>query len=237
MALPPCDWYVDANNGNDGRGGRSPGDPLQTLAGVNAHLNQITAGQKIGFARGGTYAGETWPDKPVTLQAYGFGAMPILDNTAGQPEPAVYVNASITIDGLHLKGGTASGRAIQVGQDNVTVTVRNCLLEAANIVYSGNANVTFVLDGNTFTAQGIGFYINGAAPSFVAQGNTFSSAPAGDNLYFFANQGFGTIDSDYNTFNPAGTIIRFRGPWDGTHHWTLAEWQAAGHDVHSTLIG
>ncbi|WP_447587409.1 right-handed parallel beta-helix repeat-containing protein [Microbacterium lacticum] len=78
----PNTFYVDSVNGSDAAAGTSASTAWKSLAPVNAHT--FTAGDSILLARGGTWTGQLSPQgsgtasAPVTISAYGTGALPHL---------------------------------------------------------------------------------------------------------------------------------------------------------------
>jgi hypothetical protein len=76
--LPAFDWYVDSVNGLDANAGTSQDAPLQTIAALLGKT--ITAGQRIGLAKGSTWREElVVPAASITVAAYGTGNRPLLD--------------------------------------------------------------------------------------------------------------------------------------------------------------
>ena len=75
-------FYVDAVNGSDENGGRSEDRAWRSLEKVNAA--ELRPGDTVLFRRGGTWNGgivlrsSGRPGKPITFDAYGAGAKPIL---------------------------------------------------------------------------------------------------------------------------------------------------------------
>jgi len=74
---PGPKWYVNSITGNDTNSGRSAGAALRTIAALSP---KIAAGDSVGLARGSHFR-ETFtvPQNNVTVEAYGSGALPILD--------------------------------------------------------------------------------------------------------------------------------------------------------------
>jgi len=82
----PTAYYVDSVNGSDAAAGTSPATAWKSLAPVNAHT--FVAGDSILLARGGTWTGQLAPQgsgtasAPITVSAYGSGALPHLSGAS-----------------------------------------------------------------------------------------------------------------------------------------------------------
>ncbi len=74
-------WYVDSVNGDDANTGRSPSQAFATLGAVPT----LTAGQKVGLARGSVFRGQGFNILQVAnckFAAYGTGNKPVVDCSA-----------------------------------------------------------------------------------------------------------------------------------------------------------
>ena len=137
--------------------------------------------------------------------------------------------ATVLIDGCTISNPGHNAIQLDKFDAPATITIQNSTLTAGTAFYSANNSCSLDLLGNTFNCTGFTFYFNGTGIVLASSGNTFD----GSDLYYYFDKGFGSVDSDYNTFAAPGTNVRFRGPWETA--WTFAEWQAAGRDVHSTI--
>lgn len=111
MIGPPINlYYVDVTGGNDGNGGRSPGDAWQTLGKVNG--TAFVAGDFCLFKRGETWRGELEPTnggsagRHVVFDAYGTGANPIISGarlvTIWTPTVGDEFSAALAFDPGHV---------------------------------------------------------------------------------------------------------------------------------------
>ena len=106
-------YFIDCADGNDHNDGTSPGAAWRSLEKVNA--TRFTPGDGIFFKRGTTCEGSLWPKgsgeagKPITLAAYGKGALPIIK--AGDNEQALklYDQQYWHIQELETSGGKRYG--------------------------------------------------------------------------------------------------------------------------------
>ena len=113
-------FYVDATGGDDGDDG-TIGTPWQTLSKVLG--TQMSPGDTVYFKRGETWTEhDLWSAKhsgtagtPVTWDAYGSGAKPIIDGTGGT-DYIIYMDVSgatnkgdLTFKNLDFRNGTLRG--------------------------------------------------------------------------------------------------------------------------------
>ncbi|MGI6206842.1 MAG: hypothetical protein ACOYEW_01400 [Anaerolineae bacterium] len=101
-----ANYFVDANNGDDGNSGTSPDQPWRTLARLAAA--ELRPGDVVHFARGarwdeGLVVDEGGsPEQPIVFRAYGDGRAPVF-RSPGPPTfaPSIEVRASwVTLEGL-----------------------------------------------------------------------------------------------------------------------------------------
>ena len=191
-------YYVNCAASSNGTG--TSASPWNTLSSPNAHA--FVAGDNIYFNRGTTCDGEFSPSgsgtssSPITVSAYGSGAIPIID---GQSNSAVFAltNQSYwTIENLELLHGVYYG--LDVYADNNTAingiyvtdvtatgathtsTSRNdsgeiyIVADAADSATVSNSGVYGAWAGNTKVSEGI----------YISAGNYLSMTGAkGSNIY------------------------------------------------------
>jgi hypothetical protein len=114
--------YFVSPSGSDSSAGTSTGAAWKTLAKARSALagGQVHAGDRVLFARGGTWSEELVfpsgvngaPGNPITIGNYGSGALPVIDggSTRATCFSAVYTSVSyITIDGFECRNTTLYG--------------------------------------------------------------------------------------------------------------------------------
>jgi hypothetical protein len=77
--FPQFDWHVDSENGSDAYDGRTRATAFATIGKLNSVL---ASGDRVGLARGSYWReqlGTSASISGVTVEAYGFGPMPVLD--------------------------------------------------------------------------------------------------------------------------------------------------------------
>jgi hypothetical protein len=96
-------YYVDNTSGSDSNSGTSSGSPWKTLTKVNN--TAFSAGDVINFKRGSTWTGTTLvidsignASTPVTYQAYGTGAAPIIQRSSTPPTSGFTESITVTGD-------------------------------------------------------------------------------------------------------------------------------------------
>jgi len=119
-------YYVDSRTGSDSNPGTSADRPWQSLAPVEAH--HFLPGDVINLARGSTWTGGLFIDdsgvegSPITFQAYGEGAAPILRNP-GTWTTAVTIEANwVVLSGVMVRDAYEYGIRIAAGADHNTIT-------------------------------------------------------------------------------------------------------------------
>jgi Right handed beta helix region len=104
-------YYVNCSAGSNGSGTQS--SPWNTLASVNAHT--FGAGDSILFDRGTTCSGSLNPPgsgssgSPITIDAYGTGALPIISAGSNQYAIKLSNQSYWTIQDIETTGGTTYG--------------------------------------------------------------------------------------------------------------------------------
>jgi hypothetical protein len=121
-------YYVDSAAGSDSNAGTSPDQAWKTLAPVNSHTFQ--PGDVINLARGSTFSGglrinsSGQSGSPITVQAYGSGAKPVLTNS-GQYSRSLEINGSwVVVTGLMLRDADEFG--VRIGENATNDVVRDC---------------------------------------------------------------------------------------------------------------
>jgi hypothetical protein len=125
------DYYYDATLGNNANSGHEDA-PLQTMANLNART--LKPGDRVFFKRGETWSGVTYTPtdsgaagRPITYDAYGSGALPVIIGTG-----SYCINCSK--DYIHIKNIDINGNGAVVyglalgGHDNVVdgCVARSC---------------------------------------------------------------------------------------------------------------
>jgi len=104
-------YYVDCAAASNGNG--SQASPWNNLTSVNAQV--FGPGASILFKRGTTCAGQLWPKgsgdstAAITLDAYGSGALPIINGGTNQATIKLYDQQYWHIQNLDVTGGTDYG--------------------------------------------------------------------------------------------------------------------------------
>ncbi len=74
-------YYISEKNGDDNNSGKSPDDPVKTIAGLYSKLRFPGKGTAFLFERGGTYRGQINAMTGITIGSYGEGAKPVLSGS------------------------------------------------------------------------------------------------------------------------------------------------------------
>lgn len=119
-ALFGADYYVDCAAGADSNPGTSPNSAWKTLEKVNT--TELGPGDSVRFQRGTTCAGMLAPrgsgaaGRPITIGAYGTGALPVID--AGENKAAVHLadQAFIELSQIEASGGNPHGILVSSSQ-------------------------------------------------------------------------------------------------------------------------
>jgi hypothetical protein len=104
-------YYVDCSAGSNGTGTQS--SPWNNLATVNA--TTFGSGDSILFKRGTTCSGALWPKgsgasgSPITADAYGTGALPIINGGANQYALQLSDQEYWKVQNMEFTGGTRYG--------------------------------------------------------------------------------------------------------------------------------
>jgi hypothetical protein len=104
-------YYVDCSAGTNGDGSQS--SPWNNLASVNA--TTFSAGDSILLKRGTTCSGQLWPKgsgasgSPITIGAYGTGALPIVSGGSSQGTIKLYNQEYWEIEDVETTGGDPWG--------------------------------------------------------------------------------------------------------------------------------
>ena len=112
-------YYIDCANGNDANNGTSPSTPWKSISKVNN--TTFAPGQSILFKRGVTCSGSLRPKgsgtagSPITIGAYGTGALPIINGGSSGAAIKLYNQEYWHIQTVETTGGTRFG--INIGGD------------------------------------------------------------------------------------------------------------------------
>lgn len=116
-------YYVSA-------GTTTPAATHATIAAVNADAG-ITSGDTVYFNRGETFNDATLAtDAGVTYDAYGSGALPIIDGLNGTRGCVTNTTANTTVNNLELKGGL---RCLEIQGTNANFTSNNLVLRGSTV--------------------------------------------------------------------------------------------------------
>lgn len=181
------EFYVDCRDGDDSHSGTSPSEAWGSLEKINEA--RFSPGDSILFRRGTRCSGmlsphgSGFPDKPVTVAAYGLGALPIIDGSGYGAAVRLFNQECWNLKNLEITGGDPYGiyisgdegtlrhfRISDVVVHNVTGKVdtkRSGLIA----VVAGSHGQTFedvVIDGATCfkTTQWAGIVVDGGATSY-----------------------------------------------------------------------
>lgn len=138
-------YYIDATGGSDSANGTSTATAWKTLGHATNATYQL--GDTVLLKRGETWNETfTFPTNSLTLDAYGTGALPILDEQ-GVRRFGVYVTGvSNTITrNLYIKNGGGSGTGANWQMDTGTNTLTDCVLDHHedddNVAINGGAGI------------------------------------------------------------------------------------------------
>jgi hypothetical protein len=104
-------YYVDCSAGSNGNGSQS--SPWNNLGTVNG--TTFSAGDSILFQRGTTCSGQLWPKgsgasgSPITIGAYGSGALPIINGGSNTSAIKIYNQEYWEIQDIETTGGAPWG--------------------------------------------------------------------------------------------------------------------------------
>ena len=108
----PFTYYVSPG-GSDSNSGLSPDAAWATVTRVNAQ--PLNPGERVLFARGGHFSGSLRPlgsgsaDAPITISAYGSGALPVIDGGGQEEALRLFNQEHWVVDSLDLTGGQQYG--------------------------------------------------------------------------------------------------------------------------------
>jgi hypothetical protein len=114
--------YFVSPSGNDSNSGLSSSQAWQSISRVNQQL--FGPGDSILFERGGRYVGSLQPqgsgsqDLPISLGAYGGGALPVIDGTGHESAVMLFNQQYWRIDSLDLTGSQRFGVFISGNMTN-----------------------------------------------------------------------------------------------------------------------
>lgn len=173
LVAPPANaaattYYVDSANGNDSAAGTSPATAWKSFTPVNAHT--FSGGDNILLSRGGSWTGQLSPrgsgtaGAPITISAYGAGALPKISGASVATGGAVQLQNQSwwTIQNLDVSNnsGTDNFGDPTAGTPRSGILVRNTVGNTLQrgIVIRGNV----VSDVNgCFNCDGIDAHDNG----------------------------------------------------------------------------
>lgn len=217
-------YYVNCSASSNGTG--TEGNPWNTLSSPNAHT--FVAGDILYFMRGTTCDGELQPhgsgssSAPITVNAYGSGAQPIINggtsNTAAFAllnqsywtienialEQGVYhgidieANSNTAITGITIANVTATGATYvsQVRGDSGEITVNADGTDSATV---SNVSITGANVGNSTVSDGI--YVNAGNTQSMTGVKGSSITVQNSNVYNVYGDGLLVIDANNVTIN------------------------------------
>jgi len=170
-------YYIDCSKASNGSGTQS--NPWNGLASPNEHT--FVAGDKIYLKRGTTCSGIFEPSgsgsstAPITVNAYGSGALPIINGGSANWTDFYLWNQSYwTVENIELLGGEYWGINIEAA-GNATVsgiTITNVVATGATVVSENRGDsgeISVAADGSDSST------ISNVAISGVTAGNTTAS--------------------------------------------------------------
>lgn len=148
-----------------------------------------------------------------------------------------------TIDGgTHVISGSDSNQVVFIDSAGTTVNIQNCTFTAdrpnqeALIYATADATINFTDNAFAITATTGAYRVvlySASVIDFTADGNTYTLADAvTDPQAVRLTNASSTVVSDNNTFSHA----QIRNTLGGTTYSTVADWQAAGYDLNSTVL-
>jgi hypothetical protein len=174
-------YYVDCAAGDDGASGREPSAAWRTLERINRA--EFAPGDSILLKRGAACGGELAPKgsgaagNPITLGAYGSGAMPVV-NAAGR-EAAIKLTDQHDweIRGIEATGSTEYGVHVS-GAGVARIRVADCVIHGVNSTSKMSAKTSglVVIDGELedVVVDGVTAYDTNRWAGIILQGRRAS---------------------------------------------------------------
>ncbi|MFC8850072.1 MULTISPECIES: right-handed parallel beta-helix repeat-containing protein [unclassified Micromonospora] len=170
-------YYVNSVSGNDAAAGTGPATAWKTLSKVNS--TTFAAGDTVLFARGRSWAGQLAPKgsgsatAPITISAYGTGALPRFDghSLAGGAVVSLQNQSYWTIQNLDIVSDSGADNFGSLTVDGVAragIQVRNTV---ANSTVRGiviRSNTVHDVNG-CFHCTGIDAHVNGGIVADTTQ--------------------------------------------------------------------
>ena len=198
--------------------------PCQTVA----HLNGLTlqSGASIFLNKGDTFGGGIIiKTGPVTIDAYGSGAAPVISSGNSAPCVSAYDVPSVTVQNITCTGGgnttnTTNGIEVENDQGGNTKLAGPTINNVTMTGYGGNGIVVY-------GATGASGYNNTTITNNVVHdttGNQIDRAACIDVLAFPANYGNGTTNPSFNNVTITGNLVynctgKEGGQGPGGGHW------------------
>lgn len=151
-------YYFSSQTGNDNTGNGTQGNPYASITKLNTIVGSLTAGDNVYFERGSTFYGTiNTPNagttgNPVTFQAYGSGAKPIItgavhlqswtETFAGSKLWESPINSGNNLDMVTINGVmTPMGRTPNTGS-YFTIQSRTALVDGGTTVLGKTGSIT-----------------------------------------------------------------------------------------------
>lgn len=216
-------YYVDAINGNDTWQGTLPdaqldNGPWRSVDRVNAAASVLKPGDTVAFMRGQTWnqmlnvpsAGA--PGNPITFDAYGEGAKPVIDVMGVYGQAFLSYRSYITVQNLAFKNASNTVVAFAPVNGSKEITLKDIDVEYDPETTVGNNGISFAKGGRGIHLSGVrvinaknnGIIFLGSATDNISDVVVENSVVLGSG----ANDCF-TVHEDAS-FNPAGSNFIFR---------------------------
>lgn len=161
-------YYVDAAGGNDAAAGTSPETAWQTLG--KASGVTFGPGDRLLLKRGGTYQGgfttrgSGTAQAPVTVSAYGEGALPVITGSSANGMFYIEQVSNWVVENLEFTAPSGRG-AIRVyacgGVNTENITIRNCVIHDISPSYKSDSNCAVYIDNDKGSARVKGLHLDG----------------------------------------------------------------------------
>jgi hypothetical protein len=207
-SVPSFDWYVNSVGGNDANTGKSQGQALQTITTLLS--KSITAGQRIGLARGSTFRETlTVPVSSLTINGYGSGGAPIISGVplmsgVAEETGGLFVSGledevdACTVD--FTQKNTAAGNTVTVATSLSRTGAKSLQVEFAGTGFVANAQKTLAAPATEVYAR-----------TWIYLDQAFSMAATGNQVYLLSM--YDNVASGYPFLVGINSVNRKEHSW------------------------